>query len=61
MSRDEHSGSAERHRRLDDATAWEACLTAVSSAWPARMGPARPRRYGSHPRIAGYQVGVAEA
>jgi len=27
----------------------------------ARMGPARPRCYGSHPRIAGYQVGVAEA
>jgi hypothetical protein len=27
MSRDEHSGSAERHRRLHDAvTAWEAWL-----------------------------------
>ena len=62
MSRDEHAGSVERHRRLDDAVAArEAWLDGRLVCSAAGMGPARPRCYGSHPRIAGYQVGVAEA
>ena len=56
VSREEHSGSAEWHRRLDDAvTAREAWLDGRLVCSAAGKGPARPCCYGSHPRIVGYQ------